>query len=130
MKLKCIGNSLADLVDSVEKAAYAEYAHLDQVDLEVGCEYTAFGVAFHGRNGLPWFLVCEDEDDDYPSLHLGAFFEIVDGSIPSDWVLTQQKNNVGDMSFLPDRWSRDPCFLEKLVDGDSDAIAYFKSLKA
>jgi hypothetical protein len=107
-------------------AAYDANVHLDEVGLVVGDTYAVFGIAFN--EGEPWYLVCEDQDGDYPTPHLGAFFSIVDPAIPPDWAVAVG-GNVGAFSILPRRWAADPSFLEKLVDEDPEAIALFAEIR-
>lgn len=127
MLVKCIRNSPGQLEKDREKQAYARNIHQDEVWLEVGKEYNVYGVAFRDGEDIPWFLVCED-DDEYPKPHLSAFFEIIDGDIPSGWAFTSISGNAGDVALLPKRWAEDPCFLEKLDDEEDDALAYFQQL--
>ena len=115
MLIKCIGNSPSQLKSDREKKAYARNIHQDHVWLEIGKEYIVYGISFSFRGGdIPWFLVCEEEDDEYPHPHLSAFFEIIDGNIPSGWAFTSVRGNVGDVAVLPKAWAEDPSFLEKL----------------
>ena len=130
MLVKCIGNSPEHLRDERTKQAYARNIHQERVWLEIGQTYLVYGVAFRDGENIPWFLICEDEDDEYPKPHLSAFFEIVDGKIPCDWAFTTTPNNAGEISFLPKRWAKDPCFLEKLDDEEIGAVEYFRELKA
>ena len=127
MLVKCIGNSARHLSTKREKQAYAQHIHQDEVHLEINKEYQVYGITFRDGNNIPWFLVCE-EDDEYPIANLGAFFEIIDNQIPSDWAFTSVSNNAGEVSILPKRWADDPAFLEKLDNEEEDALAYFRQL--
>jgi len=128
MLAKCIGNSLRDLPDRQSRAAYERNIHLDEVGLVVGREYVVYGIAFKEGEGLPWYLVCENEDDEYPTPQLGSFFDLVDGTVPEGWRIAKN-TNAGDFAILPSCWAHDPCFLEKLVDGDPEAAAHFRELR-
>ena len=125
---KCIANSRRDLPDEESRAAYDRNIHLDEVGLVVGRRYVVYGIAFMGGDGLPWYLVCEEDDDGYPTPQLGAFFDLVDGTVPEGWEVAMN-TNAGDFAILPSRWAHDPCFMEKLVDGEPEATAYFRSLR-
>ena len=64
-------------------------------------------------------------DDDYPKLHLGAFFEPIDLSIPPRMgELCLKPNNLGQgVSILPKRWADDPLFWNDLsMAGESQTI--------
>lgn len=127
MLAKCIGNTPSQLRSDREKKSYERNIHQNEVWLEIGKKYNVYGISFRDGEDIPWFLVCEN-DDEYPKPHLGAFFEIIDGGIPSGWVFTSVRGNVGDVAFLPKAWAEDPCFLEKLDDEGVDEIAYFQEL--
>jgi hypothetical protein len=128
MRVRCIANTKAGVAERFWEDVDA-YVHLDELNLSVGRSYEVFGLAF--RNDRVWYLVCEESDAEYPVLHLGAFFSLEDARVPSGWVLTTTPNNLGSgVSLLPESWAADPSFLEKLVDGDGPAVAYFEQLKA
>lgn len=127
MLAKCIGNTPGQLKDDREKKAYERNIHQDEVWLEIGKEYNVYGISFRDGEDIPWFLVCED-DDEYPKPHLGAFFEVIDGGIPPGWVFTSVRGNAGDVALLPKDWAEDPSFLEKLDDEVAGAVAYFQQL--
>lgn len=127
MRVKCVANA-KEQVDSRFWSDVDDYLHQERANLSVGTIYSVFGVAF--RRDHVWYLVCEDADDDYPILHLGAFFEPVDARLPCGWVLSLKPNNLGtDVSILPERWAADANFLERLVEGTEDDLAYFRALK-
>jgi hypothetical protein len=128
MIAQCIGNSRRDLPDEKSRVAYDRGVHLDEVGLVVGKRYAVYGIAFRGNDGLPWYLVCEEEGDEYPIPHLGSFFDLVDGAVPEGWAVAMN-TNAGDFAILPNRWAHDPCFMEKLVDGEPEAIGYFRGLR-
>jgi len=128
MLLECIENTPAHLTCERARRAYDRNIHQEEVGLEIGRQYVAYGVVFRNGEDLPWFLVCED-DDECPTPHLGAFFKIVDGEIPTGWELTLSITNLGKIGILPKRWASDPYFLEKLIDGEKEAWNYFRQLK-
>jgi len=130
MLLECIGNNPAQLFSESAKQAYKRDIHQEEVYLEIGRIYIAYGVVFRNGEDLPWFLVCEDDDDEYPTPHLGDFFKIINGEIPNGWEFTASTINLGKTGILPKRWSTDPYFMEKMVNGETDAINYFHQLKA
>ena len=86
-----------------------------------------FGIAF--RDDIPWYLICEDMDDDYPTPHCSIFFELVDATICEGWTLSLGPSNIGTTAILPREWASDAHFLERLIDGDDNAIGLFRELK-
>jgi hypothetical protein len=131
MIVKCLGNSVGYLIekgmDSKSLANFRENVHLDEVGLVIGRHYVVFGVAF--REGVPWYLICEDQDDEYPKPHFFRFFELIDDRMPPGWSFRLGSTNVGEAAFLPTYWARDRSYLEKLVDGFPEARVFFESLK-
>ncbi|MEQ8763822.1 MAG: hypothetical protein RL885_07840 [Planctomycetota bacterium] len=125
--LKCVGNARRDLPDEESRAAYDRDVHLGEVDLVIGRRYVVYGIAFQNGHGLPRYLICQGEDE-YPTPKLGSFFALEEGAVPEGWEIAL-KTNAGDFAILPSRWARDPRFLEKLVDGEPEAMAYFRGLR-
>ncbi|WP_145290318.1 hypothetical protein [Pirellulimonas nuda] len=101
--------------------------HGDNVTIEVGRLYCVYGMSL--SSGIPLYLLCENERDWYPVPHYAVFFEVVDNTLPSDWVYVEDSYNLGRYALLPKAWASDPCFLEKLVDGDLMAVAAFSDIK-
>jgi len=127
MLVKCVENRILSLTDSAIRDHVKQYVHLKTIGLVIGRCYPVFGVSF--RAGIPWYLICEDITDEYPIPFCSSFFDLLDGSFSSGWSLTLSQSNVGEVSILPDEWAMDERFLEKLVDGEPDAISYFNELK-
>lgn len=126
MIVKCTGNSLEHVApDAIGHLRHR--VHQDELPLVIGREYVVYGLLF--RDGQPWFLVCEESDDDYPKPHFGQLFVLVYDRIPPDWSLRLEESNVGRVSVLPSRWAGDPRFLEKLVDSDPIAVDEFRKMK-
>lgn len=128
MRVKCIGRTRAALSEAMSRAAYERNVHQDEVGLVVGRVYEVFGIGFRDGGDQPWYLVCEEEDDDYPTPHLGAFFSIIDSSIPPEWAVAVG-GNAGSFAILPRKWADDPSFMEKLVDGQPEAVALFAEIR-
>jgi hypothetical protein len=127
MLVRCVENRVSSLTDAVIREHVKQHVHLEVIGLDVGRCYQVFGVSF--RAGVPWYLICEDINDEYPTPYCSSFFELIDGSFGSGWSLTLSRSNVGEVSILPDEWAKDDRFLEKLVDGEPDAVSYFNNLK-
>lgn len=126
MLVKCIANRPTSLTDASVRQSFEKNVHLDRVELIVGHTYPVFGIVM--RDGHPWFLVCEEPTDDHPKPHLAQFFEIIDGSIETGWWFCLE-SNIGGAALLPKPWAQDPAFLERLIDGELEALAYFRELK-
>jgi hypothetical protein len=123
---RCIKKVLADLAPT-DAEHVQRYVHLEEVDLVIGREYLILGVVF--RDGHPWFLVCEDESEEYPKPHFAQLFTLVDNRIPPGWSLATEHLNVGPVAILPEKWAAESNFLEKLVDAEPGAVATFDAIK-
>jgi hypothetical protein len=127
MIVRCKTSVIEEIEDARLRAHVREHVHLAEVDLKVGHCYPVLGVLF--RDGVPWFLVCEDPEDEFPKTHCSALFDIEEGSIPDGWQLRLGPSNVGNNALLPAEWAEDGQFLEKLVDGDAEAGRVFQAIK-
>lgn len=128
MLVQCVVTRVSSLRDAKIREHVADYVHSESIRLVVGRCYQVFGVCF--RAGVPWYLICEDINDEYPTPFCASFFELIDGALDSGWSLTLSPySNVGDVSLLPDEWAKDDRYLERLVDGEPKAVSYFHSLK-
>lgn len=130
MNAICIANTIKSLTSELDKKAFSENIFQNEVCLEIGKEYKIFGICFRDGISIPWYLVCEEHDSDYPKPHLASFFKISKTAIPSGWEFCPTSNNLGDCGFFPKEWARDPSFMEKLIDEDVSAVDYFKKLKS
>ena len=82
------------------------------------------------RAGLPWFLVCETPDAEYPKPHFSGFFEVTDRRIPPGWSACLSKTgNYPGFALLPGPWAEDPHFMEGLVEGGPDATEVFSLIR-
>lgn len=84
-------------------------------DLELGREYLVYGIRILG--GLPWL----DVRSDFGYIYAAPFdvFDVVDGRLPSDWVV----GRVGDDGFAvwPEPfWS--PYFHDDLIEGNPTRV--------
>lgn len=59
------------------------------------------------------------------------FFDVVDSEIPSCWTLScyLEGGNEATTLLTSDEWSNDPCFYEKLIDGDDESVRIFAEQK-
>lgn len=127
MIVRCRTNVIEEIADVELREHILEHVHLAEVDLRVGHCYPVLGVLF--RDGVPWFLVCEDPKDDFPKTHCSALFDIEEGCVPEGWQLSLGSSNVGNNAILPAEWAEDGQFFEKLVDGDAEAVRVFQTIK-
>ena len=127
MLVKCRTNELTQLENSEIRRHVQAHANVDQIELAVGECYQVFGIMF--RSGIPWYLLCAEAEDTYPKPFCSAFFDIIDGLISPGWVLSLSNSNIGSVSIIPSQWANDERFLEKLVDGEQDAILVFNQIK-
>jgi hypothetical protein len=126
MIARCIGNSTRHVsADAIE--SFSQHVHQDLLPLVIDRDYIVYGVLF--RDGRPWYLVCEEQDDDYPKPHFGQLFSLVDDRVPAEWSINVGESNLGAVSLLPTIWARDPRFLEKLLDEVPAALEQFRALK-
>ena len=126
MIVKCISNK-ASYLKNKELEAFKERVHLSEVGLEIGRSYPVFGIFF--TKGIPWYLICEEEDDSYVHGHIASFFRVVDSSMPSNWSFSVDEVNIQDPMILPEEWSKNKSFNESILEGDFGAKEYFEGLK-
>ena len=99
--------------------------------LELGQAYSVCGLLVTGQ-GI-WVFILEDEEDGYPLQYPISFFDIVDATIPSDWVMGKGEafSSVSRKVFAllaPKEWATNERFYEALVDGEPQAVAAFKKM--
>jgi len=129
MLLKCIGNNRGHLSSEKAKRAWDNDYHVSDTGLIIGEKYIAYGIIFINGEDLPKFLVCVDADDEYPVGILAEHFAIIDEEIPEGWVFKTSTSNYTGSVILPQKMADEDLFMEKLYDGDPDAIQYFLGLK-
>jgi len=127
MIVQCSQRKLNSIVNDTVRNSVEKHVHLNEIDLVIGQNYRVYGVTFY--DGIPWYLLCGDSNDDYPTPYCSVFFSMIDASIEEAWKLSLHSFNLGSAALLPDIWADDGEFLEKLVDGNTTAIADFNKLK-
>jgi len=125
MIVRCINDSVSNF-DDHDAEIFRSNVHLDEINLSKGESYFVFGLLF--RNATPWFLICEEPEDEYPKPHFSKLFEVIDARIPEGWRY-QSISSIGEIAVVPEIFAQDPLFLEKLIDGDQRAISGFANLK-
>lgn len=127
MIVRCISKSIESLQPPSHLASHRAYIKYDEIYLAVGCHYLVYGIVY--RDGIPWFLVCEELDDEYPLPRIASFFEIVDDRIPPNWAYRFGKGAFGESEMIPVPWIRDLRYLGQLVDGVPSAVEAFRALQ-
>lgn len=129
MLLKCVGNKREHLVSERARIAWDEDYNIDETNFEIGNKYIAYGVVFRKGEDLPLYLVCDSEDDEYPVSEFAEHFEIINHEIPEGWLFTTSTSNWEGSVIMPERMVTEYLFMEKLYDGDPDAVQYFLKQK-
>lgn len=126
MLLECTANRIGDLSE-IERAHVSQHVHSDDLHLVRGRRYVVYGVVL--RSGLPWYLVVDDDDAEYPKPQFAGFFNVIDEAIPSGWRFQWRCGPWPDGALLPSEWCK-PRFFEALLDGEPNEVAIFKAEKA
>jgi hypothetical protein len=126
MVLECISNRSSNL-SPVDADHVSQSVHGDQVRLTIGRKYTVYGIVFRG--GHPWYLICENDDSEYPIPQFAGFFKTLDSRIPAGWVFRWRSGNWPDGALLPTKLS-EPSFFEPLIDGSDMHVAAFRAIRA
>ena len=120
MKIKCIENNFLRLNDKSVVKKIKKYFYLSDgnVNLIINKKYIVYGIMF--RENHPWFYICIDDEDEYPTAYPMDLFEIIDDKLSEYWRLS-----IRESSFVFEEWANDSTFYERLVDGDPVAIKQF-----
>ncbi|WP_139699717.1 hypothetical protein [bacterium endosymbiont of Bathymodiolus sp. 5 South] len=125
MIVKCIKNKREDL--SAELLPnYDNYVNGQEIYMEIGQYFFVFGVSF--REDVPWYLILEDETDDYPLPFSSGLFKMVDSSIPNDWHFCNQPFASDIPCIIQKEWTN-PLFYGHLLDGEEYAVKKFYEQK-
>lgn len=132
MLVKCVINTIKDaLAKGLKSYGLEEHFHYDinHELLTLGKMYLVHGVLTTNK-GI-WIFILDN--DDYPNQYPISFFEIVDSSIPSHWIIGEghEFNSVSRNVFtlLTYReWASSRNFYEDLVNGESQAVYDFKRI--
>ncbi|BCS88797.1 hypothetical protein [Pseudodesulfovibrio sediminis] len=128
MIVKCIGNAREHLSSKRSKQAWDKYCNIEETCCEIGEKYIVYGIIFFDFD-VPQFLICTSEDDQYPVPHFAEHFKILEGDIPEGWVFKSETPDYEGPVILPKRIANEYIFMEKLYDGDPDAVQCFLQLK-
>lgn len=126
MKVVCKVNNLNSLSDERLLKRLKKYIFMPdgEIDLELGREYTVYGVIF--RENSPWYYLCSEEYGEYPKPFAAEFFNISDERLSSYWKLSVDQGEEKILSSLVfDEWAKDASFYERLIDDDPEAVELF-----
>lgn len=127
MKVICKINSLNSFSDERLLERLKKYISMPdgEVDLEVGREYTVYGIVFWDNS--PWLYVCSEDYDEYPKPFAAEFFDVVDQRLSAHWSLASLDQGDGEIlsSLVFDEWAKDPSFYERLIEDDPEAVSLF-----
>jgi len=100
-----------------------------EIDLEIGREYTVYGVVFWDNS--PWYYLCTEDYDEYPKPFAAELFEVIVSRLSSYWILSSVDQGEGDIlsSLVFDEWAKSPDFYEKLIEGDFKSIELFNKYR-
>lgn len=131
MKVVCKVNNLNSFSDENVLKRLKKYISMPEgeVDLDIGKEYTVYGVVFWDNS--PWYYICVEEYDEYPKPFAAEFFNVSDDRLSSHWKLSaivQEEREVLS-SLVFEEWAKDPSFYERLIEDDSEASALFNNYR-
>lgn len=127
MKIVCKVNNLNSFSDEGLLRRLKKYISMPdgEVDLEIGKEYTVYGVVFWDNS--PWYYICVEEYDEYPKPFAAEFFNVLDDRLSLHWKLSSVAQGEGEVlsSLVFEEWAKDPSFYERLIEDDPEASAQF-----
>lgn len=127
MKVTCIINNLISFSDPGQLKRLRKYISLQDVEigLELGKVYVVYGIVFWDNS--PWYYVCLEDCDEYPTPFAAEFFSVLDRRLSSHWRLAVEELSEGEVysALVFDEWAEDRSYYEKLVDGNSEAEELF-----
>jgi len=131
VKVVCKTNNLNSFSDENILSRLKRYIFKPDgdVNLDVGREYTVYGILF--RDNTPWYYLCDEDYDEYPTPFASDFFDVVDDRLSKCWKLSYSDLGEGQSStFLAfDEWASDRSFYERLIDGDEAAVSLFSEYR-
>lgn len=131
MKVLCKINNIFELNDNSTVERLKKYIRLSdgKLYLERDTEYCVYGILF--RDNAPWYYLCLDADDEYPTPYPAELFNITDGRLSSYWKLSTITYPDGTVrsSIVFEEWSKDSSFYERLIDDDPAAISLFEKYR-
>jgi hypothetical protein len=131
MKILCKINNVNQIENALVKRRIEKYKDEDngEIYLTLGKTYNVYGIVF--SNNFPFYLICEEDNDDYVIPFDTSFFDVVDQRFSSYWRLSVVQHNEQECStsIVFKEWADDPLFFEKLLDGEPEEVAIFLQYK-
>lgn len=129
MLVTCVCQGPQESWSEKAQKIFSEHSHPPWDDnIEVSREYPVYGVFFW--EGFPWYLICDEPRDKYPTPKFALLFEQSDATMPAEWVLVPDRGHGKGAALLPPAWASDDTFYERLLDGDLDCEEVFQRIKS
>jgi hypothetical protein len=125
MRVRCKYNKPSQITEPEYQEYLAQSVNVEEIYYVPGREYVVFGLSFSKRSGLPSYFLCEGVDDDYPTSKWAPFFELLDASIPDNWIVIPDEYTY----IVPSAWASIPRFYERLLDADPEAEALWRKIR-
>ena len=107
MKVVCKANNLNYFSDErLLKRLKACINSGGQIDLEIGREYTVYGVVYWDDN--PWYYICSEEYDEYLVPKAAEFFNVLDNKLSSHWRLSVIEKEGIESTIVFEGQAKDP----------------------
>jgi hypothetical protein len=129
MKVRAISNSGRQLPLPMLDSGWG-LTRESSFPITVGKEYVVYAITV--VKDAFWYYLLDEHDLPYPVWYPSPLFKVSDGTIPTHWTATYvsdptSHDRVGTSLITFKDWANDPYFYEKLVDGESDAVAAFRN---
>lgn len=128
IKVCCTGNDINLLDDDAVKRRLRSSIHIDGPiqELNISEVYTVWSIDHHDDGGL-WLYLHTMPEHHFPTPYPAELFDFVESVLPAGWALTLGRNSGGmalkRVSFA--EWAHDDQFYERLVDGETNAVAIY-----
>jgi len=134
MKARVCRNRIKDAGLSRECLEYVSKAYLgrEKIELSLNELYTVYGLMF--SHHAIWLCIINNEEIQYPSWYPANFFEIIDNTIPTNWIFSQNFDVINsqlcvEYMYIFEPWSSTPAFYDELDNENPDAIQKFLTEK-
>ena len=115
MIVRCTSNLTDSLPNSLCSAGVGFDKGKKVESLQIGKDYVVFGLAIH--LGVLWYFVIADTKMWYPTWYPAPFFDVIDGALFPEWVLSTPRSLQLDMLISIPEWANDASFYERLLEG-------------
>lgn len=124
MKVRCVSNSGSFLPKECLDPRWG-YSSETEFPLTTGRVYVVY--AMTTQLAHLWYYVLDDNQLPYPVWQPSPLFDVVDGSLPGDWLINHHRSD--NAGFYPlisyPAWANDGFYYERLVDGEPEAVQLF-----